>query len=47
MTAEAVFPIAATGSFGRMEGLGFLNMVRRKVAWLQQSSQRLVEIAEG
>jgi hypothetical protein len=30
-----------------MEGLGFLNMVRRKVTWLQQSSQRLVEIAEG
>ena len=47
LIAEAVFPIAATGSFGRMEGLGFLNMVRRKVAWLQQSSQRLVEIAEG
>jgi homoserine kinase type II len=47
LIAEAVFPIAATGSFGRMEGLGFLNMVRRKVTWLQQSAQRLVEIAEG
>jgi homoserine kinase type II len=47
LIAEAVFPIAATGSFGRMEGLGFLNMVRRKVTWLQQSAQQLVEIAEG
>ena len=47
LIAEAVFPIAATGSFGRMEGMSFLNMVRRKVSWLQQSAQRLVEIAEG
>jgi homoserine kinase type II len=47
LIAEAVFPIAATGSFGRMDGLAFLNMVRRKVAWLQQSAQRLVEVAEG
>ena len=47
LIAEAVFPIAATGSFGRMDGLAFLNMVRRKVTWLQQSAQQLVEIAEG
>src|SRR5206468_8943921 len=31
LIAEAVFPIATTGSFGRMEGLRFLQMVQRKV----------------
>src|SRR5262249_17735162 len=44
LIAEAVFPIAATGSFGRMEGLAFLAMVQRKVAWLQKSAPRLIEL---
>jgi Ser/Thr protein kinase RdoA (MazF antagonist) len=47
LIAEAVFPIAATGSFGRMEGLAFLQMVNRKVKWLSKESARLVELAEG
>ncbi len=47
LIAEAVFPIAATGSFGRMEGLGFLQMVQRKVQWMQRSADKLVELAEG
>jgi len=34
MIAEAVLPIAATGSFGRMDGFGFLQMVARKVRWI-------------
>jgi Ser/Thr protein kinase RdoA (MazF antagonist) len=34
MIAEAVLPIAATGSFGRLDGFGFLQMVRRKVNWI-------------
>jgi hypothetical protein len=37
----------ATGSFGRMEGQTFLHMVQRKVAWMQKSAQRMVELAEG
>lgn len=47
LTAEAVFPIAATGTFGRLEGLAFLQMVQRKVVWLQHSADRLIESAEG
>jgi homoserine kinase type II len=47
LIAEAVFPIAATGTFGRMEGMAFLQMVQRKVVWLQRSAQRLIELAEG
>ena len=47
LIAEAVFPIAATGSFGRMEGLAFLQMVQRKVDWMQRSADKLVELAEG
>lgn len=45
LIAEAVFPIAATGSFGRMEGLPFLQMVQRKVRWLQEHAPRLIELA--
>jgi Ser/Thr protein kinase RdoA (MazF antagonist) len=47
LIAEAVFPIAATGTFGRMDGIAFLQMVVRKVKWLQKNSQMLVELAEG
>ena len=47
LIAEAVFPIAATGSFGRMEGMAFLNMVQRKIHWMQRSADKLVEIATG
>jgi len=47
LIAEAVFPIAATGTFGRMEGLAFLQMVQRKVYWMQRSAEKLMEIAQG
>ncbi|WP_428938103.1 phosphotransferase [Fontivita pretiosa] len=47
LIAEAVFPIAATGQFGRLEGLAFLQMVQRKVSWIQRSAERLIETAEG
>ena len=45
LIAEAVFPIAATGTFGRMEGLAFLQMVQKKVYWMQRNADKLVEIA--
>jgi Ser/Thr protein kinase RdoA (MazF antagonist) len=47
LIAEAVFPIAATGQFGRMDGIAFLQMVVRKVKWLQKNAKMLVELAEG
>ena len=47
LIAEAVFPIAATGQFGRLEGLQFLQMVQRKVYWMQRSAPKLLEIAQG
>jgi homoserine kinase type II len=47
LIAEAVFPIAATGQFGRMDGLAFLHMVTRKVKWLQANAKSLIELAEG
>jgi len=34
MIAEAVLPIAATGSFGRLDGFGFLRMVHKKIKWI-------------
>ena len=47
LIAEAVFPIAATGTFGRMDGMAFLQMVERKVAWMFRSVEKLVELAEA
>src|SRR4029077_8112698 len=45
LIAEAVFPIAATGTFGRMEGLSFLQMVQRKISWIQRNADKLIELA--
>ena len=47
LIAEAVFPIAATGTFGRMDGVPFLQMVQRKVYWLQRGADKLIELAES
>jgi len=47
LVAEAVFPIAATGSFGKVDGMLFLQMVQRKINWLQKNYDHLVEVAEG
>ena len=46
LIAEAVFPIAQTGSIGRMEGLPFLQMVGRKVRWIEKNHDRLVGLLE-
>jgi homoserine kinase type II len=42
LVAESVLPIAATGSFGRLEGFGFLQMIERKVQWVQANAANLV-----
>jgi prepilin-type processing-associated H-X9-DG protein len=42
LIAEAVTPIAATGSFGRIEGFRFMKMISRKVRWIEQNGERLV-----
>jgi homoserine kinase type II len=47
LIAEAVFPIAATGTFVRIDGLAFLQMVQRKVYWLERNAGKLVELAEA
>ncbi len=47
LIAEAVMPIAATGSFGRIEGFRFLRMIGRKVAWLRANADRLVGLARA
>lgn len=43
---ESVVPIAATGSFARIPGAAFLQMVERKVKWIRPRAARLVEAAE-
>jgi len=44
LIAESVIPIAATGSFARLEGRGFLQMVERKVRWLQEHAEHLATV---
>ena len=46
MIAEAVLPIAATGSFGRLDGFAFLQMVHGKVNWILQHVQELGSVLE-
>jgi len=46
LVAEAVLPIAVTGSFGRVEGLKFLQMVQRKAYWLEHSADKLISLLE-
>ena len=45
LIAEAVFPIAVTGNFSRIDGVAFLQMVQRKIAWMQKHASKLVELA--
>lgn len=46
LIAESVIPVAATGSFARMEGIGFLLMVERKVKWMQAHAEQLGKVLE-
>ena len=39
--AEAVLPIAATGFFGNLSGLEFLQMIRRKAEWIDKNREKL------
>lgn len=45
LVAEAVTPIAATGSFGRIEGFRFMQMICRKVRWLEHNGKRLTSVS--
>ncbi|MGE5610489.1 MAG: phosphotransferase [Bacillota bacterium] len=47
LIAEAVLPIALTGTFGRVDGLEFLQMVQRKVRWMQQSADKIPDLVGG
>jgi Ser/Thr protein kinase RdoA (MazF antagonist) len=47
LISESVIPVAATGSFARMEGVGFLEMVERKVRWLQAHCDELIASVDG
>jgi len=44
LIAEAAVPIAATGSFARMDGPAFLRMIQRKVEWLATHAERLTHL---
>lgn len=47
LIAEAVLPIATTGTFGRVDGIPFLQMIRRKLKWMQDHAEHLIEAAAG
>jgi aminoglycoside phosphotransferase (APT) family kinase protein len=41
MIAEAALPVAATGFFGNLSGLDFLQMILRKANWLDSHRKKL------
>jgi len=43
MIAEAILPVAATGFFGHLTGLDFLEMIRRKAEWINTNREKLIE----
>ncbi len=43
LIAECVVPIAATGFFGKLQGFGFMKIVRRKVGWMENHAEQLGE----
>ncbi|MCC6581574.1 MAG: phosphotransferase [Phycisphaeraceae bacterium] len=47
LIAESVIPIATTGQFARMDGMGFLLMVERKVRWLQKNADKLISTLDS
>ncbi len=47
LVAEAILPIAATGSFGKVRGFRFLQMIRRKASWLALHTDELVKVLQG
>ena len=47
MVAESVGPIATTGRFAAIEGGAFLEMVGRKVSWIEGAATRLEQMAGG
>ena len=46
MIAEGVLPIAATGSFGRIQGYPFLKMIHRKINWIQDNVKELSSVLD-
>jgi homoserine kinase type II len=42
LVLESVIPIAATGTFGRLSGSGFLRMVEGKVQWIAPRADELI-----
>ncbi len=46
LIAESAIPIANTGSFARIDGLDFLQMVRRKIKWLATNADQLTAMVE-
>jgi Ser/Thr protein kinase RdoA (MazF antagonist) len=47
LIAEAVLPIAVTGSFGRIKGFPFLQAVERKIRWIQGHADDLMDSITG
>ena len=47
LIAESTIPIAATGAFSRLDGVAFLEMVERKVIWIQAHADSLSNAVEG
>ena len=46
LIVESIVPIAATGSFARLSGSAFLQMLERKVRWIRPRAVQLQQAAQ-
>ncbi len=46
LVVESVFHIHRTGSFGKILGSDFLRMVERKLRWIDEKSERIIEVVQ-
>jgi hypothetical protein len=46
LIVESIVPIHKTGSFGRVRGSVFLQMVERKLKWLIPRTERIIEVIQ-
>ena len=47
LIAESAIPIATTGSFARLGGAQFLDMVQRKVRWIEAHADKLIAMVDA
>jgi tryptophan synthase alpha subunit len=46
LIVESVFHVHKTGSFGTIVGSDFLRMIARKLKWLDEKTEQIIEVIQ-